>query len=277
MRLVTFLATKKANQSAPVFTQVHYERDKQVFVIGGKEYEAQEVTENGKVVDHRLGPLLKPAKGEERERIPRNILASDTFTLRHGDHYDIDDFGDRLMVELFMDTGRVANNRREVNPAEHRLYLDNPHEEAKVILEGSKVKREVSKRLAKMSPRDFRDFAFADKKSVLVDSMTPDMLEAYAWSEMDKNPQRVLDLLEMKEFKVKAFLGRLVQHNLVYINAGQYRIGAPGGDVLGIDEPSAIAYLIDPANNLIAKNWHQKLKELKEDTAEVELAQLEKP
>lgn len=258
MKKVTFLATKKAFYQAPIFTQVFFDNDRRTFAIGSDEYEAQEVVENGKTVDHRLGPLIL-ADGKRGSKPPLNILASDTFTLRHNDSYDIADPGDALKVKIFLGTHGVAASRNKVNPNEDRIYLSNPHDEAQAMIDTTKIEREVYKRLLEMSVVDFRDFAFADKKSVLVDSMTEQMLEAYAYAETKSNPQRVLDLLNQREFKAKAFLGRLVQHQLVYNNAGQYRIGTPNGEVLGIDEASAVAFLLTPGNNLIIQNWRTKL------------------
>lgn len=138
---------------------------------------------------------------------------------------------------------RVSHSATSVLPS-HDFILINENEEAKVINEMNRNKRQAFRELDKLSP--------ADKRKALriyggnPDTATDEMVENRLVDLIEKDPKRFFDLwVDNKRRDTEYLIKQAVSLNIISRNKSVYKYGQ---DVIGHNLEDAIDYLDNPLN-----------------------------
>lgn len=243
MKRVRVVAIKRAFETAPVDVQPHFEEATKTFWVGEQSFEAKASTVNGQTIYLAQGA-------------PVPFDSTDSFKFNHNDGFDLDVPVDVFMLDILKNSKFCATSRDSVNPVEHRFYIDDPTETAKInVGRAERIGRALAE-LGKMNGSDKRDLSFVLGLPVVTDQLSSDQIDGLLSEIAVKDPDKLNSVFSNRDFKYHAFLGKLVSFGILSINAGQYR---SGDTVIAIDRAAMVAFLRDKTNQGIIKQWNQRL------------------
>jgi len=232
---------------APIYVAPRFDEIMGVFYVGDKKYKGKMISEQG--VDPKIFATTDA---------PIQLTNVDSFRVAHLDTFDPADQGRMLVLQMAIDSGFVAKDKRSVNPAEHRYYIENKEEEAVQTVSKAKRVRDALSAIDSLSAEKMEDIARLTGEYVKGMSKTQAQaaLERLA---MD-SPDKILSVFDDKDREVKIFLEKLVVADIVKLQNNQYHYNK---QLMGVNRDFAIEWLKDKANEAIVRQMAQQLKGIK--------------
>lgn len=262
---VTIVATDRKYEEAPCFCAPYFDRRRQVFIIGKKEYKSEATRpDRGPVYHTSVGTPIVLTNNSDYDQIQLNA----------GMILDRDSPADMFRMEIYLASGYVAENKQAVNPDKHRFYLQDPLAEAESSSLLADRVFEALTFVKSLSASGKADVAFYLKQPVM--SMSEVQVESYLKGLATNRPNDILQV-EQKDkrlFAVLAFIQKLVQAGILQNEGGQYKYG---DDLIGIDETATCRYMMMPSNNAKVKQFAQKLKQEKQLDSDLQFSRQEQP
>lgn len=247
---VRIVAADKKYQIAPVFACPTYDEVGKTFSVNGTVYQGKKTDPN-----EENSTVLA-------EKTPIRLTDHDSFRFVHLQEFNMESETDKFLLEILRGSGWLAKNKSAVNPIEHRFYLEDKEEEAKMAISKADLVYEAMSKIKAMTMDEMMDYSRLLGKNPK--SLTKTQVEASLIEEAQKSPKVIINLTTDKNTAPKIFLRKLVDAKIVTIRNGQYYNGQ---EMIGINEDYAIQYLKDDVNNKVVTQWNQMITPTKKAQA----------
>lgn len=184
-----------------------------------------------------------------------NIIDEMTVRIAHLQIFDLNNANDALLFEVVKDDSMVASSKAVVNTSIHRYYIEDKEKEATATIGKAKLKRKAYDVVDGLSTSEMENYAKILGK--FLQGLSAGQIEAALYDEVEKDPQRILDVNNDKDLKYKIFLTRCVEKYYIHMDNGKYMNGK---DLIGVNEDYAIQWLKDPRNSPIVSQWGAMLE-----------------
>lgn len=171
----------------------------------------------------------------------------------------------QLNIKVISQDSRVISSDEDrVKKPKAEYILERATEVTEKKVSNRQVKADAFSKYALMSEDDFKDMLLIYGKNPR--DLTSSRIKEIVGDEMEKNPQRFLDLVDDKNFDEKVFINDLVQEQLIRKSGTSYIYD---GEMIAHDNISMLAFVKDPKNqnNVIAfkKQLNEKKGSKKHD------------
>jgi hypothetical protein len=157
---------------------------------------------------------------------------------------------------MAFDNNVLAPNKASVNMGTHLFYLrDDQYEARQTATKADKV-FEALGLVREMTPRDKMAFAFFSNQPAR--TMSEELIDAFVKDLAMRNPDQVIRSMSAGDWKTRAFIHRAIHYGLMTADGGVHKVGA---DVIGIDEDSAVHFVMDQANRELMNQLQQRMKD----------------
>jgi hypothetical protein len=230
---------------APAYVCPGFDEIRGIFTVGGKEYKGKLISKEGE------DPKIFSA-----ENCPMpGMTNSESYRIAHLQAFDPNNPQQMFLLEMALDSGFVAKEKAEVNPAQHRYYIENKETEAiEIVSKAQKIRKALSF-IETLSAEKLVDTARLIGEYVMNMSTTQAQaaLEKVA---MDK-PDRILSVFGDKDKDVKIFLNKLLNAGILTFENGQYHYNK---QLIGINEAQTLEWLKDSNNKDVVQQMAKLIK-----------------
>lgn len=250
---IKIVAVRPAYEEKPVFAPPFFDAARREFIVGNEKFPARR-EDDPRNTKQKI--FIHIGEGFE-------LSETGSYSLSHGELFDPNNKWDMLKLQMGKDRGFVAESMAAVNPmSDVRFYVENAEVTAKKQSEKKTKVKQALALLETLTLADKRDFAFVMRQTVR--DMTEAQIEGYLDQVAMEQPQLLLDKAgttddHRRTFKLKAFVAKLVAHNLLTIEGGQYK---DGPNLIGIDEAHALEFMKVDKNRTWVENKKKDLKGL---------------
>jgi hypothetical protein len=229
---------------APIYVAPKFDELMGKFYVGDKEYKGKLISDQG------ADPKVFSAEGA-----PMQFTNLESFRIAHLQMFDPANESQMLILQMAVDSGYVAKDKGDINPTQHRYYIENKDSEAKLTISKASKVRMALELIGTLSAEKMEDTAR------LVGEYVKGMSKTQAQAALEKlameKPERLLAVFEDKDREVKIFLNKLVGNSVVIIEGGQYMFNK---QVIGISEGFAIEWLKDKGNESVVRQMATLVK-----------------
>jgi len=243
LKMVTIQAVNPKSIPSPVFIAPAFDQSEGVFRIGDKTYKGTAIKNHG-------GETI----AYETNEAPLPLSTTQARPFKHGDQFDMDDPKDKMQIDMLIDQGFLCREGERPNPQQHRFFMKDKMSEAKRAVDRGTSQSLALNAVNNMTEDDRLNIAFIEKQPVR--QMSPLEISGYVFSLASSNPQRILDLTADKDFKVRAFVQKLVAFDILKSGAGGIKYG---GEVIGLDEDGTVAWMKQNTNKDMVQLFRAEL------------------
>jgi hypothetical protein len=260
IRLIAVAAGRdgKAYQSVPFYFAAKMDEKTKKWNTG-QDLEFVETTKDGK----KVWVLRDEEKAKGLSLI---IDPGESYVARHQMVFRSDVPADMILLKFFKTHDNIiAKNKRAVIPGVHRFYLEDKEDDAKETVSKVKTEYEAMTRIKGMSLEEMQDFARVIGIG-RVDKLTAIQVEAALMEKAKSEPIKVMEAMEDPNRKVKAFLKKLIEKNIIRLGAGKYMYN---NEILGLNEQAVLDYLKNKENVNMVSEFGRLMNQGKEAPATV--------
>lgn len=232
----------KAIPSAAYITPI-FDRNLGGFPVGDNLYKATAVRDRNGETTHF-----------ESVDAPLPLNTSVARPYKHGQQFDRDDPRDELQLQMLIDQGILCPDGDRANPQQHRFFMKDRMSEAKRQVDRGTLMSRALNAVNNLTDDEKLNVAFVEKQPVR--TMSQLEIQGFVFSLVQTNPQRIIDLVEDKSFKARAFIQKLVAYGIITINSSGVKYGS---DVIALDEDNAVAWMSHIDNKEKVKMFRDEL------------------
>jgi hypothetical protein len=243
-KTVTIQAVNPKSIPNPVYVTPAFDHNEGVFQIGEVKYK---------------GIAIKDSKGEtvahETTESPLPLSTTKARPFKHGDMFDMDDPKDKMLVTMLIEQGLLCKEDERPNPQQHRFFMKDKMSDARRMIDRGTMASMALNAVNKMTADDHLNIAFIERQPVR--QMNELEIRGFVFGLAQTNPQRVIDLAEDKNFKVRAFIQKLVGHSILSSGSSGYKYGET---TLALDEEGAIHWMTQQENREMVQLFRAELE-----------------
>lgn len=204
-----------------------FDRNKGVFPIGNKTYAGTPVRDRNGEVTHY-----------ESVDAPLPLSTSVARPFKHGQQFDRANPQDELLLQMLIDQDILCPEGQRANPQQHRFFMKDRMADAQRQVDRGTLMSRALMAVNQLTEDEKLNIAFVEKQPVR--TMTSLEVSGFVFGLVQTNPKRILELIEDKTFKVRAFIQKLVSYGIISISSSGVK---HGNDVIALDEDNAVAWM----------------------------------
>lgn len=245
-------AIKDSYRRAPVFASPYFDEATNHFLVGNDKYPAKHETH--------------PKEGNLWVAMIHGLRVTDQTEYRYEDGMEFDNTPQmQFKLQVLKDQKWVADNLQSINPSsEQRFYIVDETADAIAIVKKADSVFEALTIIKQLSASDKMNFCFFMGQPARV--MSEEQHDAYVRNMALTQPDEVLKRLAEGDWKIRAWIAKLVHYGILNSEGGQYKYNS---NVLGIDLDAMTAFVKNKKENgLICSQLSDMLKEKQAQAAE---------
>lgn len=250
MSELRIIATDKKFQKAPYFLTAKFDEKTKKWITG------QNIDWIEEKKDDKI--TYRYVETEATKKLSFIINPEDSYPLRHLQIFNTDVPSDMALLNLFKTHDIVlAESKKKVIPGVHHFYIENKEDEAVITV--NKIEMEYK------AMTIIKDLGIDGKKDAArllaigkVDKLTTTEVEAALFQRCKENPDNVIKVLADPNSKVKIFLKKLLEKNVVKFDSGKYTYG---DEILGLNEQAVVDFLRDKQNAKLVSEFGRLLEQ----------------
>ena len=205
-----------------------------------------------------------PEKAKKQKEGKFVIDPEEQYPLKHGMILNTDVETDSALLNLFkLHDTILAPSKKSVIPGVHFFFIENKEDEAVESVSKAELEYEAMTTIKGLSLSQLQDLARVIGVPQ-VSKLSKVQVEAALITKAKANPGEFMKSAKDPNSKVKAFLRKLVDKNILRLNAGKYMYQ---NEIIGLNEQAVIDYLKNKDNANMVSEFDRLLKQTEPVTA----------
>ncbi len=236
------ISIDERGQRSPVVITAEFDPILRVFRVGDQKYPAVQKQGEKNSVYYETKDGVCPVVLSTNESIP----------VQHGTILRGPE--GKFILQMLKDNGYIGQSR-EVYKSGNRFYVHNEEQEARATATKADKVFDALNLLKNMSATDREELAFF--LQLRVQGQSANVIEAKLKEIAMTNPGRILEKPEQRAFKAEAMIRKAIELGIItHSETGIFL----GENALGVNIPTAVSFIADPANERMASIIHSSVR-----------------